>query len=181
MYRLALVALILMASACSTIPEQIRHAPNPDIHLPEVQHDFSAHRGKTVRWGGTVLSVINDESYTTIQILHYPLQSNGRPEMDGPSKGRFILKNKKFLDPAVYTKGRELTVTGTLRELSAHKVGRKTLELPVIESRQIHLWPQQYEYRHYGYCGYSPLYGGYHYAGCYRPPAWRYYRYRHGH
>ncbi|WP_305907851.1 Slp family lipoprotein [Methylomarinum sp. Ch1-1] len=105
MFRPAILALTLMASACSTIPEQIRHAPSPDVRLPEVQEDFSAHQGKSVRWGGTVLEVINDESFTTIQTLHYPLQSNGRPETDDPSNGRFIIKSEKFLDPPFIRKG----------------------------------------------------------------------------
>ena len=44
----------------------------------------------------------------------YPLNYYGRPQLNKPSEGRFVIKSTEFLDPAVYAKDKEITVAGTL-------------------------------------------------------------------
>lgn len=172
MVRLLLLILTTLVAACTTIPETIRSAPEPDIHLPDTQKNFSTHRGKTVRWGGVLLEVKNKETGTTLQVLGYPLTYNGRPDVTAVAEGRFIFETAEFLDPAVYAKGRELTATGRLIELSERQIGGKSLALPVIEIQQIYLWPEEYRRRYYRYCGYSPFYCNYRfgYRGLYYRP-----------
>ncbi|MCL7419672.1 MAG: Slp family lipoprotein [Methylobacter sp.] len=165
MVRLLLLTIAILLGACTTVPKAIRRAPEPDIPLADVQKNFSAHQGKPVRWGGVLLEVENRETETLLQILGYPLRYNGRPDVTDAAQGRFIIKTHEFLDPAVYAKDRELTVTGRLIELNERQIGRKSLTLPVIESQQLYLWPEAYRGRYYGYRGYSPLYGNYRYGG----------------
>ncbi|MGR9116352.1 MAG: Slp family lipoprotein [Gammaproteobacteria bacterium] len=157
----------------------MRYAPEPDIHLPDIQDNFSALQGKTMRWGGILLEAENGKTATTLHMLGYPLMYNGRPDVTAVAEGRFIININEFLDPAVYTKGRELTVTGRLLELKERPIGRKSLALPVIEAQQIYLWPKESRRRYYGYCGYSPFYGNYRYG--YRDLYYRLHSYfRHG-
>lgn len=155
------ITIAILLSGCSHIPETIRHAPSHDIHLQDTKNNFSKHQNQMVRWGGTLIDVVNKENETTLQILAFPLNYKGRPDLSAAAQGRFLVKTNEFLDPAVYTTGSELTVTGRLVDENNRKVGQKVLQLPVIELQQIYLWP---EYRQ-NYCGYSPYHGKYRYGG----------------
>ena len=185
MFRLVLVTSVILLSSCSDIPKTIRQAPLQDIQIQDTEKDFSKHQYKTARWGGTLIDVKNNENETTLQVLAFPLNYKGRPNLSASALGRFLVKSNDFLDPAIYIKSSELTVSGRLAEENNLKVGQKVLKLPVIELQQIYLWP---EYR-LSYCGYSPYYSSYRYGGYdYRRSHYqsygyygRYGRYRHGH
>ena len=160
MFRLVFIASMLLLNSCSHIPETIRQAPIQDIQIQDTKKDFSKHQHKTARWGGSLIDVKNDEHKTTLQVLAFPLNYEGRPNLRAATLGRFLVKSNKFLDPAIYTNNTELTVSGRLVDVDNRKVGQKTLKLPVIELQQIYLWPK-YRSR---YCGYSPYYNSYRYG-----------------
>ena len=162
MNRLILIMIAILLGACSPIPETIRNAPTPDIQLPDVQKDFSAYQGKLVRWGGALIEVENRETGTTLQIMAYPLNDNGHPDVTAVAQGRFIVRANEFLDPALYTRYSEITAFGRLIDQSERHVGRKSLKLPVIELLELHLWPG-YSRRS---CGYAPYYGNYCFGDC---------------
>ena len=177
MFRLVLITSVILLSSCSHIPETIRKAPLQDIQIQDTEKDFSKHQYKTARWGGTLIDVKNDEAETTLQLLAFPLNYYGRPNLSASTLGRFLVRSNDFLDPALYVKSSELTVSGRLVDLNTRKVGQKVLSLPVIELQQIYLWP---EYRPTYYCGdgYSPYYSSYHYGGYgYRRSHYRSYGY----
>ncbi len=166
MFKLVyLIPAILLVSACSSIPETIRNAPQADINLLQVQNDFLAHQSKTVRWGGTVIKVENMENESILHIMSYPLEYKGRPDLSAREEGRFIVKTKEFLDPAIYTKNSELSIFGSLVGESEHLIGQKKLKLPTIKLQELYLWPEYLRQSYYGYSGYSPYYGSYRYGG----------------
>lgn len=171
MFKLVfLIQVILLIGACSNIPETIRYAPEADIRLSDVQKNFSAYQGGRVRWGGTLLEVENTETSTTLQILAYPLRYNGRPNISSIAQGRFIAQTTQFLDPEIYTKDTEITVTGKLTGQAERQIDAKTIKLPVVDSSQLYLWPKyrrrNYGYQYgFGYCGFPPYYWNYRYGG----------------
>ena len=61
---------------------------------------------------------------------------------DVHSQGRFIVQDNRFLDPAVYTKGRKITVAGVLVGEQRKPVGRTHYIYPLIKADQIHLWEE---------------------------------------
>jgi outer membrane lipoprotein len=40
-----------------------------------------------VRWGGVIIGVENEQNFSLVQVLYYPLNSNGRPQTDKQNKG----------------------------------------------------------------------------------------------
>jgi len=56
--------------------------------------------------------------------------------------GRFTLRQSGILDPALYNRGRLLTVSGTITRIDTGKAGGSEQAGPVINARQIHLWPE---------------------------------------
>jgi outer membrane lipoprotein len=172
MKRHLLSICILSLSACSNLPPAIENPPLYDISYSEATRDIGHYKDAPVRWGGVVIDVENEQNYSLIQVLNYPLNYYGRPQLDKPNKGRFLIKSPEFQDPAVYKKDKEITVAGILKGDIARTVGNKTLRLPLILSTVLHLWPDYvpgnyyggfgYGYPYYGYYGYYPYYwGGY--------------------
>jgi len=163
---------LIFLSACSSLPPAISNAPTEDLPLKKVAIDVGLFIGKTVRWGGKIIKVNNDENFSTVQVLQYPLNSFGTPKITETSQGRFFSQSKKFLDPEIYEEGELVTFVGTVQSVETIQVDKKTLLLPVINIQDSHVWPERYKGtshyyvdhhhggRYYGY-GYYP-YGHYH-------------------
>ena len=153
---------ISLLSACSNLPPAIEDPPLYDISYSQATQDIAHFKESPVRWGGVVIDVENEQNFSLVQVLYYPLNNYGRPRLDKPNKGRFLFKSAEFLDPTVYKKDTEITVAGTLKGDIQRSVGNKTLHLPLISATVIHLWPPYVPDNYYGYGGYG--YGGYGYG-----------------
>jgi outer membrane lipoprotein len=162
-----LLSICLLLSACSNLPPAIEDPPLYDLSYSEATRDIAHFKDALVRWGGVVIDVQNEQNYSLVQILYYPLNSYGRPRLDKANEGRFLIKSPQFLDPAVYTKDTEITVAGTLKGDVERKVGNKTLRLPLISSTIVYLWPAYVPGNYYGYGGFGYGYPWYGYYGYY--------------
>ena len=180
MMKHCLILLSVLLSACSNLPKTITQAPINDIQLTEVRGKTQNFLGGAVRWGGVIVKVENEQNTTGIQVLSYPLGRYGRPRVNKLDTGRFFVTSSQFLDPAVYITGTEITVSGVLSGEVEKKIGNKTLVLPMVDSKDLHLWPDydRYGYRYYGYGPYPYNHFGYYYPGFYYPGYRGYYRYR---
>lgn len=165
--------LLLFLVGCSNLPPAIKDAPLVDISYPQAAQAISSYPAAPVRWGGVIVDVENEQTSSQVQVLSYPLNNYGRPLVDKPSEGRFVINSPEFLDPAVYAKNTEITVAGILNGDVERTIGKKVLHLPVVKTSVIHLWPNESRNECYGgggfgfgYSpfGYSPWGGGY-----YRP------------
>jgi outer membrane lipoprotein len=173
MKRHLLSICLLFSSACSNLPPAIEDPPLYDISYSQAKRNIVQFKDAPVRWGGVVIDVENEQNFSIVQVLYYPLNSYGRPRLDKPNEGRFLIKSPDFLDPAVYTKDTEITVAGTLKGDVERKIGNKTLRLPLISSTIVYLWPDYepgnyynyggfgFGYPYYGYYGYPYYWGGY--------------------
>ncbi|MGZ5010422.1 MAG: Slp family lipoprotein [Methylobacter sp.] len=169
--------ICLLLNACSSLPPAIKNPPLYDISYAQATQNIASHKNAPVRWGGVIIDVENEQDFSLVQVLYYPLNSNGRPRLDKPNEGRFLFKTPEFLDPAVYDKNTEITVAGTLIGDTDRMIGKKSLRLPLISATTIYRWPvYEYDNRYdsfgYGY-GYNPYYGGYpYYWGNYYWPSY---------
>ena len=166
MKRYLLSICITLLSACSNLPPAIEDPPLYDISYSQATQDIAHFKEAPVRWGGVVIDIENEQNFSLVQVLYYPLNNYGRPRLDKSNKGRFLFKSAEFLDPTVYKKDTEITVAGTLKGDIQRSVCNKTLRLPLISATVIHLWPPYVPYNYYGYGGYGygyPYYGYYGY------------------
>lgn len=138
----AMLALLLLAVAgcATTVPESVRRPPADSPSLAQAHADPDRYRGRKVRWGGTIASVVNRSDETCIEVVGRELQSNGRPVEDDRSEGRFLACVKSFLDPAVYAEGRLLTVAGTLEGTETRPVGEYPYRYPRVRISAYQLW-----------------------------------------
>lgn len=141
--RFAMIAAALLLAACaSNVPEGIRKAPQGGVGPAEARADAERLQGVPVRWGGVIAAVENRRQETWLEVVARPLAGDGSPKSgDAPNLGRFLARVPQFLDPAVYSDGREITVRGTFVGTETRPIGDYPYRYPVVQVQQHHLWP----------------------------------------
>lgn len=154
-----ITALVLLLTGCAAYSEFIE-APAENPRLAAVKSNLDAHAGAPVRWGGTIVSVENEEGATWIEVLERKLDRYGYPDPHSQSDGRFFIKEGSVLDPKVYAEGRRITVRGTLSGSVEKQVNDQPYLLPTVESEQHSLWGNTRPYANYRryYPYYDPYY-----------------------
>jgi len=170
------------ASLGSVIPKDLKAGVSPELSFREVSQNPSGAIGKTVLWGGTLIEVVPHGEGTRLEILQKPLGYRDRPVGTDESEGRFFVERPSlFLDPAVYEKGREVTIVGEITEERKEMIGELEYRYPVVLASYVHLWKKRpsyarediyfyppscwYGYRPYAYDLYPDPY-------CFRGPHW---------
>lgn len=135
------VALLLLLVGCATsLPDAIRNAPPGNPSLSMVRDNIAGFTGARIRWGGTIIGVDNRPEETRLEIVAYPLDDYGQPDIASGSDGRFIARVDGFLDPAVYAPGREITVAGVVENLQTRAVGTYRYRFVVVKAQTSKLW-----------------------------------------
>ncbi|MFC5525461.1 Slp family lipoprotein [Rhodanobacter ginsengisoli] len=179
LYRpLTLATALALLGGCATIPKPLE-GTYTDVSTTSAQQGGAG--GTHVRWGGEIIRTEPGQQQTCFYILARPLDSQARPRVGtaGETDGRFVACRAGFYDPEVFTRGRELTVTGTLHGTVTEKVGEYDYAYPRVEADVVYLWPTRpirvdyppgfYDpfwgpgfgpgYYGYGPWGYSPYWG----------------------
>ncbi|MGM0452806.1 MAG: Slp family lipoprotein [Thermodesulfobacteriota bacterium] len=160
--------VLILFSGCSVVSKNLRQeAITDDTSFAAIQRNTSAYEGNTVIFGGYILKTRNLADQTRLVVLQAPLGHRDQPEARDKSGGRFMVVDDGFLDPAVYKKGRKITVAGKVLGRQTAKIGEFTYEMPKIKAREIHLWQKRQD---------PPAY----YYDPYYPRLAPYYRYRYG-
>jgi len=114
-----------------------------DITTASVITDLQTTRGRTVLWGGVIISSKNLATTTQLEVLAYPLDADDAPNIkDTPGK-RFLLLKEGYLETATYAAGRRVTAVGEVTGTRLGKVGETTYTYPTIKASQLHLWPKK--------------------------------------
>lgn len=179
MYKtMALAAMTATLAACATIPQPLQ-GTYTDISTMQAQQGGAG--GTKVRWGGEIIKTEPGPQETCFYLMSRPLDSEARPAMRSESEGqgRFVACRTGFYDPEVFSRGREVTVTGTLHGTVSQKVGEYDYAYPRVEADVVYLWPKRVAVAAYPYYdpfwgpGWGPYWGGpwgpYWGGGYYRP------------
>ncbi|MBD8879623.1 MULTISPECIES: Slp family lipoprotein [Rhodanobacter] len=146
LYRpLALVAGIALLGGCATMPQPLQ-GNYANVTSTSVQQGSAG--GTRVRWGGEIIKTEPGAQETCFYILARPLDEQARPELGNASEGqgRFVACHSGFYDPEVFTRGREMTVTGTINGTVSKKVGEYSYPYPRVEADVVYLWPKRQAY-----------------------------------
>ena len=157
-----LLLSIFLISACSShIPPEIKEPVAGSPGVDQVRNQLEAFQSKKVRWGGIILETENKQNASWLKIIALPLNEYGEPRDTDQSPGRFIAIVDEFLEPQLYTRDRQITVTGHVLRHETLKVGDFSYDYPVIQVEHYYLWPIQTEpdYDDYPpYLWYDPFY-----------------------
>jgi outer membrane lipoprotein len=140
------VILLLLLSACASGPTFNTGGVDRSLTPRGVAAEPQLATRKSVLWGGTILTTSNLKDRTRIEVLAYPLDTDKRPQRDSDPLGRFILERAGFLEPASYAEGRQVTAIGRVTGIRAGRVDETDYTYPVIDARQLYLWPRDRGY-----------------------------------
>jgi outer membrane lipoprotein len=136
---ITVLGLITLAG-CSSSPKV---ASDVDRSLTPKEAVTSAGAERVLQWGGVIIETQNLADTTELQILAYPLKSNGKPDVEASPEGRFIAQQAGYLETVDYAKGRHVTVTGSFSQVRSGEVGSSPYEFPLLLADEIVLWPKQ--------------------------------------
>ena len=142
MQRLSIIFILcILSSGCSYLPQELDVAKSVEL-LPfdEVGDMDLEPTNYQALWGGVITKTVNYTDRTRLEVVYFPLNDSGEPQVDGESLGRFRIYVGGFIDPFVYRPGRMVTVLGTLGVREKGYVGHFTYEYTVLHSIELHLW-----------------------------------------
>jgi outer membrane lipoprotein len=167
-----LCTLVLLLNACApVISPQLMEQVDRNLTYGSLASHPDEAKGKIVLLGGTIVQTVPKPEETEIEVVQKQVSSSGEPYLTDKSEGRYLVVVKRFLDPAIYRSGRDITVAGEVQGSVSRRLGEIDYRYPVIAALELHLWkeplsPQSYPYAYpFGYPYYRRgwLYPGYPY------------------
>lgn len=131
--------IVLLLAGCAG--NGCRSAVGDRSITPAVAAAAETYVGRLVQWGGLLVETRNLKDRTELQVVGYPLDDCGRPRMNAPSIGRFIVSRPGYLETVDFRVGRLLTASGRVAAIREATDGRAHNRLPVLESFNPYLWP----------------------------------------
>lgn len=165
---LIIILAIIVSISCSPVSQEIMKQVDQTLSLKEVLKNADQYKGKMVLWGGVIVETINKPEETLIIVTQTALGYETRPINHDQSEGRFIVTKGGVLDPAIYEKGREITVAGEISGKKELPLGEIKYAYPIVTATQLILWEK-------------PTYSPYYYEPWYwypYPVWWQYDHYR---
>jgi len=168
-----LLTFTLLLSACASMPPQ-QLAGDFSRTSPQQARDANT-KGQHVRWGGEIIHVDPGADATCFEVLGRELTEEARPDRHDAQQGRFLACRTGFFDPEVFTRGRQITVTGVVDGSERRKVGDYDYLYPRVAADVVYLWPKtprfvrEYEPYPWGY-GYGPWADPFWNPGYFYPP-----------
>ena len=155
---LILCVLELLLSACTpVISPQLMDQVDRNLTYNLLASRPDEFKGKIVLLGGSIVQTVPKPKETEIEIVQKQLSSSGEPYLTDKSEGRYLVVVDRFLDPAIYRSGRDITVAGEVQGSVLRRLGEIDYRYPVIAASELHLWkeplsPQIYPYPYpFGY------------------------------
>ncbi len=140
---IAMASPLLFAGCAPVISQGALKEIDQTLRFEQLLENPEAHKGKTVLLGGNIIQTENFSDRTLIVVLQRPLGFRKKPTAEDVSRGRFIVYALGFLDPAIYCRGRKITVVGSVMGREMRPLGKIEYSYPVIEKKELYLWPAE--------------------------------------
>ncbi|WP_038059517.1 Slp family lipoprotein [Thioalkalivibrio sp. ALJT] len=148
MFTIALRGLLAagvlwLLAGCAGLPADLAPLPDAAPDREQVLADPAAVRGETVVWGGVIADIENTSGGTRLEVVARELDREGRPRESDGSPGRFRAFSTGFLDPQIYSQGREITVRGSIQGTEEGHIGDYAYTFVSLQADAVHLWPRR--------------------------------------
>ncbi|CDL87492.1 Slp family lipoprotein [Xenorhabdus cabanillasii] len=145
-YRLILQSIVFIGAViltgCVSVPDSIKGTTkNPVEDLLVVKKIPDSYIGHEGRFGGKVLSVLNEKGRTRLEISTLPLESDASPLIGKPSLGRLYAYVNSFLEPSDF-QDHYVTVVGIITGLEKGKVGDSPYDYVVMNVNGFKRWDE---------------------------------------
>lgn len=135
-------ALIALAGCAPVISKDTLRRMDSGLRFEEVIKDPGSYTGRTIVVGGTILSMENLKSRTVVEVIEQDMDSRLKPVKPESSAGRFLVEFDGFKDPALYNRGKRITVAGTITGVEKRMLDKTEYAYPVIKPAEHHLWEE---------------------------------------
>ncbi len=135
------LGLLFLLSCTEKIPRlpKTEKISKERIPLYLVQQFPQSYKGQEILWGGKIMSCSNKENSTIFEILEFALDKEGNFKEEMVSEGRFIVETSDFLDCAIYSSGKFITIKGVVEGIREGKIEERSYKFPVIKALEIKL------------------------------------------
>lgn len=144
-FILLLVIIPLVAGCAHVVSKNMRMQAETAVPVQELFRDPEHYRGRVFIIGGTIVTVVNAQDGTYIEIVEKPLDYRGRPEHSDISRGRSIILHEGYLDTSIFAQGRSVTVAGEVLGTRVQPLGEVNYRYLFLKSREIHLLKPGYD------------------------------------
>jgi outer membrane lipoprotein len=141
--------LLIVVASCAPFSPQVMQEVKKEIAFSEAIKAPESFKGEAVIWGGVIIETLARSEDTLLIVRQTDLDFQKQPKDLDISAGRFIIRYKGFLDPAIYSKDREITVAGKIAGKEERPVGDYRYTYPVIDALDLRLWEKRIEVPYY--------------------------------
>ncbi len=143
---LATALLLSLAGCARPFPSHITDQVDRRITYADLSKDPEGYKGKWVMFGGSIVGARTErDGRTFLEILQKPVDRDGRPYYrSDETGGRFMAVSSEFMDPAIYRRGRLITVVGEVVGESVRPIDQLTYRYPLLAVQAVHLWEPNY-------------------------------------
>lgn len=135
------IALTLIGCA-HHISDTMRQQADRTLTFAQLRANPDAYQDRTVILGGELLQTHNVQEGTRLEILQKPLDHYERPQFTDLTQGRFMAHCAGYLDPAIYKRGREITIAGRVLGAQKGRIGEGDYIYPLVSCLEVYLWPE---------------------------------------
>ncbi len=172
-------SLILFSCAKPVLNKDYLREGDRNVSFTALRENPDQHQGRLFIFGGVIVRTKLLKAGSQIEAMHVPVDASGYFEESGRSEGRFLAllpKEGQILDPAVYRRGRRVTLAAEFVITQKGTIDDMEYQYPFFRIKAIYLWPQERLYYAPPYY-YDPWF--YPYPYFYWGPWWglHYYRY----
>jgi outer membrane lipoprotein len=134
---------VLLVNACApVISPQLMEQVDRNMTYGALASRPDESKGKVVLLGGTIVQTVPKPEETEIEVVQKQVSSSGEPYLTDKSEGRYLVVVHRFLDPAIYRTGRDITVAGEVQGSVLRRLGEIDYRYPVITALELHLWKE---------------------------------------
>ena len=141
-YLFGIIFIVFVAACTKGISKQARSQVTYTGDFSELQRNPDDYKDEIVLLGGKIIDAKANANSSEIVVLQLPLGGGDRPEVGDQSKGRFLIRSKQLLDPALYGKGMAITAVGRLVGNETRTIDKFKFNYPVIEPMEVKLWSE---------------------------------------
>jgi outer membrane lipoprotein len=132
------ILVLCLLGGCIAIPEQIKVSQGQTLIKFNDVSDNSV--GETVRWGGVITGLSQQDDVTSVIVTQYALLDSGQPAFALGSDGRFNAKLKSPLNIDKLEEGTVITIIGKVEELQNPYPDLRTTQLAIVQADDFYIW-----------------------------------------
>ncbi len=143
---MAAVWLLILAGCAPVLSRTYMQEGSRDVSFAELRDYPGRFKGRLFIMGGIIVRTKFTQEGSQIETVHVPVDAQGYFLERGRSEGRFLALlpgDRRTLDPAVFHRGRRITLAGSFVATRKGRIDEMEYEYPLFEIRQIYLWPRE--------------------------------------